>query len=178
MHTKWSSVVIAVVVAGCASKPPQSSHAAPAPSAVATSPAQALVPPPPPAPSAMAVAPAKVEVKHASKLTVKRIVIARGVDHREPVDPGTSFDATAQKLYAFVEVENPEHLPGEITVEFHPPSKKYEGQVTLGVGEGRRWRTWAMTRQAHEVGEWTAVVRDERGHELAREKFDVLSSSG
>ncbi len=105
---------------------------------------------------------------------MKRITIARGVDHREPIDPGTSIDAKAQKVYAFVEVDNPERLPGEISVEFQPPSKKYEGQITLGVGETSRWRTWAFTRQAHEVGEWTAIVRDDKGRELAREKFDVV----
>jgi hypothetical protein len=183
MNTQWSSVVIAVVLAGCASKAPQGSQPVPTPtpsaSAVATT---AKSPPPPVVPTPVATAAAKVEPKHAAKLSVKRITLARGVDHREPVDPSASFDAKAQKVYAFVELDNPERLPGEITVEFQPPSKKYEvaggvrgsmGRVTLGVGEASRWRTWAFTRQAHEVGAWTAIVRDERGHELARETFDV-----
>jgi hypothetical protein len=106
---------------------------------------------------------------------VKRITIARGVENHEPKDASESIDAKAEKVYAFVEVDNPQKLPGEITVEFQPPSKKYEGRITLGVGESSRWRTWAFTRQAHEAGEWTAIVRDDRGHELAREKFTVTT---
>jgi hypothetical protein len=175
MHTKWSSVVIAVVLAGCASKAPQSSKAAPSQTVAQ---ATATIPPPPVVtaqPLASATVKPKVEVEHAKKLAVKRISIARGVNGHEPVDAATTFDAKNEKVYAFVEVENPEKLPGEITVEFMPPSKKYEGRVTLGVGESSRWRTWAFTRQAHEAGEWTAIVRDERGHELAREKFDITS---
>ncbi len=171
MHTRWSSVLIAVVLAGCASKAPRASQAAPTPPpevASARAPATATATAPPP------VASVKVDVPRASKLAVKRLAIARGVDQHEPVDPGTSFDATAQKVYAFVEVDNPERLPGAITVEFQPPSKKYEGRITLGIGETSRWRTWAFTRQAHEVGEWTAIVRDDKGRELAREKFDVV----
>lgn len=174
MNTSWSSVLIAVVLAGCASKAPQSSQTAPTPSASTSSAAVQVPPPPPPSATTVATQAPKVETPHARKLTVKRITIARGVDHREPVDPGSSIDAKAQKVYAFVEIDNPERLPGEITVEFEPPSKKYEGRITLGVGEASRWRTWAFTRQAHEVGEWTAIVRDERGRELAREKFDVV----
>ena len=175
MHTKSSSILLAIVLAGCASKTPQSAQPAPAPSATAVATAaQATVPPPAPSATTAAIAAARVEAKHARKLAVKRVILARGVDRHEPVDPGTAFDASEQKVYAFVEIDNPERLPGEITVEFQPPSKKYEGRVTLGVGEASRWRTWAFTRQAHETGEWTAIVRDERGRELAREKFDVV----
>jgi hypothetical protein len=179
MNTKYSSVVIAIVLAGCApgasretrtSKPsPQTASTVAAATPPAPPPATANPAPAQPAP----VAPA-APVRHASKLDVKRLTIARGVEHREPLDPTTSVDASAQKIYAFVELANPERLPGEITVEFQPPSKKYEGRVTLPVGDAARWRTWAFTRQAHEVGEWTAVVRDEKGHELARETFQVV----
>ncbi len=119
-----------------------------------------------------------MEAPKATKLAVKRITIARGVENHEPKDSSESIDAKAEKVYAFVEVDNPQKLPGEITVEFQPPSKKYGGpnaRITLGVGESSRWRTWAFTRQAHETGEWTAIVRDDRGHELAREKFTVTT---
>ena len=193
MHTKWSSVVIAVVLAGCASKAPQTSKAAPPAQTVAQS--SATIPPPSVVtaqPIASATAKPKIDAPHAKKLAVKRISIARGVNGHEPLDAATTFDAKTDKVYAFVEVENPEKLSGEITVEFQPPSKKYDGpqaraagessdrhvnaRVTLGVGESSRWRTWAFTRQAHEAGEWTAIVRDERGHELAREKFEITST--
>lgn len=86
-----------------------------------------------------------------TKLAMKRIAIARGIAGREPEGASDTFDAKTDKVYAFVEVEKPQRLRGEIAVEFQPPSKKYEGAITLGVGESSRFRTWAFTRQAHEA---------------------------
>lgn len=135
-------------------KAPQTSQ--PTATTRATATVASVAPPPVVTASVTVVAPPpKVAVvKHADKLALKRIVLARGVEHHEPVDSATSFDAKTQKVFAFVEIENPEKLPGEITVEFEPPSKK-------------------DTRQAHEAGEWTAIVRDERGHVIGRQAFDV-----
>jgi hypothetical protein len=177
MHTRIASVVFAIVLAGCASKaPPQTSNAAPsakpiAPVATTAAPVATQAP----ALVATTTAAPKVEAPKATKLAVKRITIATGVANHEPKDATETVDAKTEKVYAFVEVDNPQKLPGEITVEFQPPSKKYEGRISLGVGESSRWRTWAFTRQAHEAGEWTAIVRDDRGKELAREKFTVTS---
>ncbi len=109
----------------------------------------------------------------ATKLAVKRLVIARGVAGREPKSPDVLFNAKESKIYAFVEVANPEKAPGEVHVSFLPPSGDAHGDVVLAVGDTARWRTWAFTRQAHEAGEWTAVVRDAQGKELARQSFEV-----
>jgi hypothetical protein len=176
MHTRFASVVLAVVLAGCASKaPPQTSNASPV--AKPAAPVATAAPAVTQTPVAVATtfAAPKVEAPKATKLAVKRITIATGVKAHEPDGASDTVDGKAEKVYAFVEVDNPQKLPGEITVEFQPPSKKYEGRITLGVGESSRWRTWAFTRQAHETGEWTAIVRDDRGHELGREKFTVTT---
>jgi len=176
MHTRIASVVF-FVLAGCASKaPPQTSNTSPvakpaAPVVTTAAPVTTQAP----AVTSTAVT-AKVETPKATKLAVKRVTIAKGVLNHEPKDATDTVDAKTEKVYAFVEVDNPQKLPGEITVEFQPPSKKYEGRITLGIGESSRWRTWAFTRQAHETGEWTAIVRDDRGKELAREKFTVTST--
>ena len=179
MNPRWSSIVFSVVLAGCASKaPPQTSSTSPVvkPSVpAATTTTAAPIATQAPVAVATTTAAPKVEAPKATKLAVKRITIARGVANHEPKDESETFDAKTEKVYAFVEVDNPQKLPGEITVEFQPPSKKYEGRITLGVGESSRWRTWAFTRQAHEAGEWTAIIRDDRGHELAREKFTVTT---
>lgn len=109
----------------------------------------------------------------ATKLEVKRLVLARGVEKREPLEPDTVFNAKESRVWAFVELENPERAPGEVFVSFEPPKGKTEGAIALAVGEGARWRTWAFTRQAHDSGEWHAVVRDAKGRELARQAFEV-----
>ena len=124
-----------------------------------------------PLPTPVAAAPRPL----AQHLTVKRLVVARGVKDHEPLDPETSIRATdAGRVYAFVEVTNQDHAPGEVFVSFEPPpGHRPLADVRLSVGDSPRWRTWAFTREARDVGEWTAVVRDARGQELARTKFDV-----
>jgi hypothetical protein len=130
---------------------------------------------PPSASSVALTAPAPKALT--TKLEVKRLVLARGVEGREPLEPDTVFNAKETRVYAFVELENPERAPGEVFVSFEPPKGKPAGtppgSIALAVGEGARWRTWAFTRQAHESGEWQAVVRDQKGRELARQPFEV-----
>jgi hypothetical protein len=51
---------------------------------------------------------------------------------------------------------------------------KTTGHVELAIpASSSRWRTWAKTQLIDEPGQWAAVLRDERGHELARTPFEV-----
>jgi hypothetical protein len=113
--------------------------------------------------------------KRAQKLSVTRLSIARDVKGHEPVDVGTRFDSKEPRLYAFIDVANPEKAVGEVTVEFQPPKGSARGNVTLKVGESERYRTWAFTRLAKDPGQWKAVVKNERGEVLAEESFEVFA---
>lgn len=112
-----------------------------------------------------------------SALRVKRLVVATDVDRssRRPEGEATSFQkGRFEKLYAFVELENPAG-ESDIVVSFDPPSDKSEkGKVELAVGQSPSWRTWAFSRSFDETGEWTAIVRTKDGKELARTAFEVL----
>ncbi len=148
--------------------------ATPAPTCPTATPIAATVPAAPVEP--VHRAPSKAEApRKPAKLQVKRLVLAQGVKDREPVEPSTSFQASeAERIYAFVEVENLSDHEGEISVAFVPPGGGSPvGNVTLEVGSSPRWRTWAFTRGARKAGEWTAVVRSETGEVLAREAFEV-----
>lgn len=148
-----------------------------APSCPTATPIAATVPAAPTEPVRNATsAPSKGEApRKPAKLQVKRLVLAQSVKDREPVEPSTSFQASgAERIYAFVEVENLSDHEGEISVAFVPPGGGSPvGNVTLEVGSSPRWRTWAFTRGARKAGEWTAVVRSETGEVLAREAFEV-----
>ncbi|HEY3821678.1 MAG TPA: DUF2914 domain-containing protein [Polyangiaceae bacterium] len=146
--------------------PAPSPSAAPSPSPspappLALTPALTPAPVPPPSP------------RHATALRVDRLVIARGVESREPLGADTVFAADEKRLFAFVEVDNPEHAPGDLRVQFVGPGGRTQPPIELSVGESPRWRTWAFTRNARAPGTWKAVVRDERGHVLASTEFDV-----
>lgn len=114
-------------------------------------------------------------VRHASALRVDRLVVARGVVDREPQGTDTIFASDEKRVFAYVEVVNPEHAPGDLELQFIAPDGVAQAPVDVSVGPSPRWRTWAFTRHAHAPGTWKALVRDERGHILASTEFDVRS---
>lgn len=109
-------------------------------------------------------------------LTVKRLVVARGVEGREPQGASTAFwQNDFDRLYAFVELKNPDKTESKIVVSFVSPSgKSVRGNVTLTVGATARFRTWAYSRAVDQKGTWNAVVSTVDGRELARQSFDIL----
>ena len=114
----------------------------------------------------------------AAPLKVKRLVIASGVKGREPVAAATSFAVGAQRrIYAYVEIANPERANSEIFVSFVPPSGVEAGRVRLRVGTASRWRTWAYTRLATKPGSYQVIVRDARGKALSRATFEITAAA-
>jgi hypothetical protein len=109
----------------------------------------------------------------AKRLGVKRLVLAHGIDGREPQDAAATFKSSDDRVYAFVELENPTKTSGEISVVFEPPTGPALAEIPLSVGETARFRTWAFTRQATTAGEWTVVIRDAQHRVLARQTFIV-----
>lgn len=106
-------------------------------------------------------------------LGVKRLVLAHGVVAREPQEPATTFKSNDDRVYAFVEVQNPAKTEATIHVVFEPPSGPALAEIPLKVGESARFRTWAFTRKAHAPGEWAVVVRDDHGKLLGKQTFVV-----
>ena len=95
--------------------------------------------------------------------TIRRAVVARGVEAREPVGTEGPFPASGEPLYVFMEVNNPDT---ELVLEvrwFHDASGHQFGQrVTAGVSP--RWRTWVRHRvQPTQAGEWRVEVRTPGG---------------
>ena len=109
----------------------------------------------------------------AKKLGVKRLVLAHGIDGHEPQEPSATFKSSDDRIYAFIEVENPTKSADAISVVFEPPSGPPVAEIPLAVGETSRFRTWAFTRKAHVAGTWTVVIRDANHKVLARQTFTV-----
>ncbi len=111
--------------------------------------------------------------ERAESLGVKRLVVVRRVERREPVE-GEPLRADGEPVVAFVELAN-DGEPRQIVVTFQPAEGGEEvGHVRLTVpGNQARWRTWARTRNVRQNGEWRAIVRTTTGEELARTDFTV-----
>jgi Protein of unknown function (DUF2914) len=193
---RWLSVVVLGALAvGCGNRPDRGSNAPVAcvPSSAVTTPASASVAAAPAATLAAPVSataksvtasagekpaakPAKAKASDAP-LKVKRLALATSVDRskRAPVGESASFKVSdIEKLYAFVEVENPDQEESEVFVTFEPEDAgASQGQVALKVGSAARWRTWAFTRNAKRPGKWAAIVRSSDGTVLARTPFEV-----
>jgi hypothetical protein len=107
-------------------------------------------------------------------LKVTRLVVARGVNGREPVGAATSFSAeSVEKIYAFVDLQNDAKVESEVFVTFTPNGGGPGHRIKLDVGAEKRWRTWALSRKPRTPGSWTATVRDGGGKVLARTTFEV-----
>ncbi len=157
--------------------PVAASCASPAGASAATQSPAPLAAAPPAAQSAPPKTLAKTAKADGSALQVNRLVVATEVDRdrRQPLGQAARFEkGDFEKLYAFLEIDNPGG-ESEIVVSFDPPSDKPEkGRVTLGVGTSPKWRTWAFSRAFDEAGSWEAVVRTTSGKELARTPFEVV----
>jgi len=111
--------------------------------------------------------------KPATKLSIKRIQFSEEIAKREPVNAEETFSAAqTQKLYAFVEIDNPDKKRSRIVVTFVPPMGS-PSKVELRVGDKSRWRTWALRRSVKAVGTWTVIVSDPKGGEIGRRSFEV-----
>ncbi len=113
----------------------------------------------------------------ASPLAVKRFVIASAVESREPV-LAESVSVSTRPLFAFAELENAGDYQQKVRITFELQGERAKsksvGHVELAVpGSSARWRTWAKTELIDTPGQWAAVLRDEKGNELARTPFEV-----
>ena len=133
--------------------------------AAAPSPSPSVTPTPPP------VTPAPA--RPTGELSIRRMQVTSDIDHREPVDHPSSFDESDERIYAFVDVANPSSEPRQLLVTFEN-GQRVTGLVTLEIpANSARFRTWAFTRLTRSPGEWTAIVRDEGGHVLASDEFEI-----
>jgi hypothetical protein len=109
---------------------------------------------------------------------IKRVVLAEGVESHEPINVSSTFEASQDRRYAFMELSNPTSVTKHVSVTFERPDGKNTGVVKLKVPANQnRWRTWAWTKRATTPGSWTLIVRSDDGRVLATTPFEVTSLS-
>ncbi|MCU0677075.1 MAG: DUF2914 domain-containing protein [Myxococcota bacterium] len=114
------------------------------------------------------------ELRTAEGVTLRRLALTRRIEGREPVMPGTTFAASSERLYAFVEASSTADDARELVVSFFGPGHRHTGVVTLTIpADAPRWRTWAYTAHANEPGAWTAEIRTKDGALVGRQRFVI-----
>ena len=107
-------------------------------------------------------------------VSVRRMMLSRAIEEREPVSPSTEFRASSDRLYAFFDLRNEGDEEASFLVTFEGPGGRSAGHIELRVpANAPRWRTWAYTRNATEPGEWVAQLHDVDGHLLGSRAFII-----
>lgn len=115
------------------------------------------------------------EMLETEGIGLSRLVMAHGVEDRTPVEPASSFEAEDERIFAYLEVNNPERQEQELSIAWAPLDDPDDeiSRVEVHVGPHPRWRTWAYTRQLDDPGLYVAVVRDASDQIIARHPFEV-----
>ena len=118
----------------------------------------------------------KSEIVETDGVMLNSIILARGVDKREPLEPGTRFTmGDGEKIYVILDVKNDTGEDATLTVSWKMPESDREvGKTELSVKSAKSWRTWSFTRWAKKIGKWEAVVRNASDEVIARAPFEVL----
>lgn len=107
-------------------------------------------------------------------ITIHRLITAPDVQGREPLAASPVFGHDQERIYAFLELSNESSETRTVTVFFIGPSGKVSGGIELEVPANvPRWRTWAYTRFADELGLWRVEVRSSAGVLLGALPFEV-----
>jgi hypothetical protein len=94
-----------------------------------------------------------------------------GIEHREALDASSSFKVAAgTKIYAWTRIARGE--PGKITIVFRKGDRDVFAHELPVSGIPYRTNAFRTFRKG-DTGDWTAVVRDASGKELALAAFKV-----
>jgi len=108
---------------------------------------------------------------HAQQVSIEGASICTGVADREPVDAGTSFAVSMDRLYCYSKIANITEATDIVHVWYFGETER--ARVSLGV-KPPAWRTYSSKIiQTHEIGSWRVEILDASGNLLETVKFEV-----
>ncbi len=109
--------------------------------------------------------------QQASGLNIARMEIAGNVENREPVGIASSFPATQERVYCFLEFKD---VAAETTVSVVWTLGMNEmSRVPLTIKPFSKFRTWAYKTIGGLKGEWKVDVVDASGNVLKSAAFKI-----
>jgi hypothetical protein len=115
--------------------------------------------------------PGSIYAQQAGNLTVTTAVICKNVADRQPVGPGSSFPASAGRLYCYSKITDIQ-TPTKINHVWYFGDTE-RARVMLNVNPPS-WRTFSSKIiQAHEIGKWHVKILDDSGNLLETVEFEI-----
>lgn len=102
---------------------------------------------------------------------IERLVMATGIEDRDPIGIAETFPAITPKVYCFLEARNISEDTDVTFVWIH--GGKEILKTDLSMKAGSRWRTWADKSLYGITGEWTVEIRNATGNVVKDIKFQV-----
>jgi hypothetical protein len=104
-------------------------------------------------------------------LEITRAAICRQVVEREPVDAGTSFEPSVERLYCFTHITGAQDATEIYHVWYFAETER--AVVKLKVNSAS-WRTYSSKIiQPHEIGDWRVDVLGPEGNILKSVHFEI-----
>ncbi len=107
--------------------------------------------------------------EEAAEFEVGRLVVARGIEDREPVDIGTRFSTDVEVVYCFLEAVNIKQDTTAIFLWLHNGKEVHKTELPLTTGT--RWRAWAVKTVHGAEGLWVVELYDGKGNFLDSVEF-------
>jgi len=101
---------------------------------------------------------------------VTRIDIAGSIKDRKPVNIGTTFPASQDRVYCYLELSD---VARDQRITYAWTMGRDTERITQRIKQSKRWRTWAFKSVAGRKGDWKVDVLDESGKKLGSRTFKV-----
>ncbi len=106
--------------------------------------------------------------------SINKIVLAKGIDEGQPIEPGKTFSRADGMMFAFIYVENPAREETVVHVSWELADGPHWRGFPLSIPAKFRYRTVARTWTApREPGIYKCVVSDETGTVLDEAEFQI-----
>jgi hypothetical protein len=109
--------------------------------------------------------------EQAPAFTVARIVIATGIENREPVGVSETFPVSAGRVFCFLEATNITD-DTEVTFVWYLGEKEMF-KIALPLKKSPRWRTYCYKNLMGKKGDWKVELKDSAGNSVKTVSFKV-----
>jgi hypothetical protein len=109
--------------------------------------------------------------KQNTPFKVVKMVIAAGVENREPVGISDTFPLSTEKVYCFLEAKDIAE-DTQVTFMWYFGGKEMF-KIDLPLKKGPRWRTYSCKNLRGQKGDWKVDVKDSAGSTIKSISFKV-----